>query len=378
MLYVKRRVAPSTALSNIQGADMIPDTTNDTRDIVSENLTLNNRSVSEVLVESLPLAIILLDKNGLIKDHNSAASTFLGNTLRNKKWIDIIHQSFSPRSDDGLEISLRDGRRLLVATYSLPNQLGQVIIAQDVTQSRLLQTKISQQERLIAMGKMTAALAHQIRTPLASAFIYAEHLGNLGLTEEKREQFSTNLVERLKAIETQIKDMLLFVKEQQFVLETISVEVLLEEFKLLVSETMFRNNIEAHFTTNANNNFVQINKESLLGCLMNIINNSIECKKADLKLEVIFKVLENKQLLISIRDNGIGMSEEVLSQAREAFFTTRENGTGLGLAIVHEVLKAHNGNLIINSELGMGTEVICSVPLLSQIPEQSTTLSHQG
>lgn len=356
---------------------MIP---NDIAETVSENLTLNNRSVSEVLVESLPLAIILLDKNGLIRDHNTAASAFLGNTLRNKKWIEIIQESFSPRSDDGLEISLRDGRRLLVATYSLPNQLGQVIIAQDVTQSRLLQTKISQQERLVAMGKMTAALAHQIRTPLASAFIYAEHLANYELPEVKREQFAKNLVERLKAIEIQIKDMLLFVKEQQFVLETLSVDALFAEFKMLVSETLFRNNIEAHFTTNAKNCFVKVNKESLLGCLMNIVNNSIEAKKENLKLDIAFSIVEDKQLFISIKDNGIGMSEEVLAKAKEAFFTTRENGTGLGLAIVLEVMKAHQGDLIINSESGKGTEVICAMPLMNKVEQQqkSITLLHQG
>jgi signal transduction histidine kinase len=67
--------------------------------------------------------------------------------------------------------------------------------------------------------------------------------------------------------------------------------------------------------------------------------------------------------MISIRDNGPGMSEETLKRASEAFYSTRENGTGLGLAVVNEVLKAHKGKMLINSIEGKGTEVICILPL---------------
>jgi len=334
--------------------------------------------MSEIIVDSLAAAIILLDKAGFIKDHNTVASDFLGGHLRQKKWIDIINCSFSSRSEDGLEVSLCDGRRLTVATYSLPNQLGQIIIAQDLTQSRLLQTKISHQERLLAMGKTTAELAHQIRTPLSSALIYAEHLAKSNLSDEKRKQFSNTLIERLKTIEKQIKDMLFFVRNKQFMVELISINNLLREFQMIVSERLLNVNGNVNFVIDVQDYFITVNKESLLGCLMNVINNSIEAKKENLHIDIVCKTIEKQHLVISIRDNGPGMSEEVLHKAHEAFFTTRENGTGLGLAVVSEVIKAHQGELMINSLMGEGTEVICFLPLLNQTNENTIKLYHQG
>jgi two-component system sensor histidine kinase FlrB len=332
------------------------------------NLTLSNRSVYEILVESLPYAVIVLDKQGLVKDHNPAAIQYLGVPLKNQRWIDVINRAFAPSIEDGLEVLLRDGRKLTIATYSLPEGLGQVIIAQDVTQSRLLQAKLGHQERLISMGKMTAALAHQIRTPLASALLYGEHLVNTPMQEDKKQQFSQKILECLKNIEIQIKDMLLFVRENQFVTETISVSSLVSTFKSITSEQILHSKGLVDFKIEIKDQPIKANKEALLGALMNVIHNSIESKRNGLFLEIACKTdTVSQQLVISIKDNGPGMSEEVLKKSTEAFFTTRDNGTGLGLAVVNEVVKAHKGKMEIVSKEGKGTTVICVFPLLEKV-----------
>ncbi|MFX5472275.1 PAS domain-containing sensor histidine kinase, partial [Acinetobacter baumannii] len=87
-------------------------------------------------------------------------------------WREVIARCFAPREDDGHEISLRDGRRLSIATRSLNGEPGQLILLNDLTDPRRPQEQLARHERLSALGRMVASLAHQIRTPLSAALLY--------------------------------------------------------------------------------------------------------------------------------------------------------------------------------------------------------------
>src|SRR5690625_5484430 len=116
-----------------------------------------------------------------------------------------------PRRDDGHEVSLHDGRRISIATRDLGVD-GQIILLTDQTETRRLQHELSRHERLSALGKMMSALAHQIRTPLSAAMLYAGHLCNADLPEQRRQDFAEKISGRLNHTERQVQDMLLFVK----------------------------------------------------------------------------------------------------------------------------------------------------------------------
>jgi len=135
----------------------------------------------EHLLDLLPGGVVVIDCFGKIEQCNPVAVDFLGEKLIGRSWAGIIKQKFSPRMDDGHEISLKDGRRLSIATRSMDdsqseNKKGQIVLLTDQTQTRELQERLSRHDRLSTMGKMVAYLAHQIRTPLSSAMLYGGHL----------------------------------------------------------------------------------------------------------------------------------------------------------------------------------------------------------
>src|SRR4051812_37775063 len=150
----------------------------------------------ENLLNFLPGGVVVLDSSGRISECNPAAIDLLGEPLQGELWRDVILRSFAPRKDDGHEVSLRDGRRISISTRN-QGEDGQIILLTDQTETRRLQSQLSRHERLSAMGKMMSALAHQIRTPLSAAMLYAGHLCNSKLDDVKRHQFSEKICNRL-------------------------------------------------------------------------------------------------------------------------------------------------------------------------------------
>src|SRR5690606_34713 len=159
-----------------------------------------------------PGGVVVLDGRGVVREANPAARELLGEPLEGQLWRELIRERFAPRDDDYHEVSLRSGRRVSLATRSLQGEPGQIILLTDLTETRRLQAQLARNERLSALGRMVASLAHQIRTPLSTALLYASHLNQPELTATHRQRFSQRLKDRLQAIELQVRDMLLFAK----------------------------------------------------------------------------------------------------------------------------------------------------------------------
>ncbi len=155
---------------------------------LAEKERLANRLQS--LLDLLPGGVIVIDAHGVVREANPAALGLLGEPLVGMLWREVIARCFAPREDDGHEISLRDGRRLSIATRSLNGEPGQLILLNDLTDTRRLQEQLARHERLSALGRMVASLAHQIRTPLSAALLYAGHLSEQALPTDQQQRFA--------------------------------------------------------------------------------------------------------------------------------------------------------------------------------------------
>jgi len=146
-----------------------------TRDERIRELTEKERLAGRLslLLDVLPGGVVVLDGEGVIRENNPAAEALLGEPLLSIAWSEVISRAFAPRCDDGHEVSLVDGRRVNISTCPLGAEPGQILLITDVTEMRMLQDRLSQQQRLASMGETAASLAHQIRTPLSSAMLYA-------------------------------------------------------------------------------------------------------------------------------------------------------------------------------------------------------------
>ena len=145
-----------------------------------QDIPLQSHEVSQLyaIFKALPTGVLLLDGTGIITRANPAAIDLLGEPLEGELWRHVITRCFEPREDDGHEISLRDGRRVQLSTQPLQDQAGQLVFINDLTETRQLQDRINHMKRLSALGNMAASLAHQIRTPLSAAMLYAANLAN--------------------------------------------------------------------------------------------------------------------------------------------------------------------------------------------------------
>ena len=193
----------------------------------------------ENLLQLLPGGVVVLNSQGQVTHCNPAAIELLGEPLEGQFWRDIIKQRFAPRLDDGHEISLKNGRRVSLATRSLQDEPGQIILLTDQTETRRLQQHLSRHQCLSAMGKMVSSLAHQIRTPLSAAMLYAGQLESSALTPAQSTRCAGKIMSRLHNMERQVKDMLIFARGDAVLDETLSVTALFEELQI-ASEVLLR------------------------------------------------------------------------------------------------------------------------------------------
>lgn len=316
------------------------------------------------LLDFLPGGVIVLDSRGYIIQCNPAARDLLQVSLEGKLWRQVISESFAPKNDDGFEVSTRSGRRVSLATASLGVE-GQIILLTDQTETRRLQESLSRNEKLSAMGKMVSALAHQIRTPLSAALLYGGHLCHSELQDDKRQQFSEKLLGRLQHMEKQVRDMLLFVKQELPLNDICRVDELSQSLKEACEVAISSSSATCHWHIESSNDELKCNRDALVSALANLINNSIQSSKRSVNISVSFSV-SNAWLSICIEDDGDGMDAETLQKIQEPFTTTKSQGTGLGLAVVRSIARAHGAEFELSSELNIGTKAHLILPLRAQ------------
>ncbi len=331
------------------------------KDLLAEQLNL--------VVSLMPVAVLILDGKGVISQANSYAEELIGTELAGKLWISIISSFFSPKPDDGHEISLKNGRLVSIATQSLSSDAGQIIVLNDQTETRNLQARLNHNKKLSEMGKMTASLAHQIRTPLATASLYADRLACDGLSEIGRLNYATKIKRQLTHLEKCVQDMLVFSKAGIMLNCVLSVPELVQVIQLQAEEICDQKNASISFNNQFSEGCVRCNKELLLSVMANLIENGIEaCVNARVHPQLHMTVTKTDQgfLQVQIKDDGEGIDSEYIEKIMEPFFTTKSSGTGLGLAVANAVIDAHGGCFSIENSLTGGAVAQIKLPLLDQ------------
>jgi two-component system, sensor histidine kinase FlrB len=317
------------------------------------------------LFESMPVGVLLLNEEGVVVMANPVADRLFNLPLVGQSWGSIVPLSFRPQEDDGHDVSMASGRRVRVETASLGNVPGQLVILVDLTEAYLLQKKLSHHERLSNMGKMVAALAHQIRTPLSSATLYAGHLQKPDLAPVMRQTFANKLVDRLANIEKQIRDMLIFSRSEIKLDETVGVSAFIKELTNHCQEICDQKNmqLEVSGASFLATDCIQCNKETLLGALLNLLNNAIDAQSEGGVVQLNW-CNNDGYVTLTFKDRGVGMSKAHLEHVQEGFVTTKQHGTGLGLMVVKAIARAHHGQFEIDSIEGAGTTASLTLPLV--------------
>lgn len=315
------------------------------------------------LLNALPAGVVVLDKQGVVTQTNPAAVGLLGEPLDGERWVDVIRRCFAPRRDDGHEVSLKDGRRVSIEIRTMENQPGQLILLTDLTETRHLQAQLAHAQRLSAMGKMVASLAHQIRTPLSAAILYGGHLSQDDLDEEMRQRCVSRLMSRLTHLEQQVRDMLIFARGETRLAEELSAETLAGAVGSALDGLKLAPEVDVRLDSHVSDSRLMCNRDALVGACTNLVNNSLEAGATRVVVQLF---PAGNELVIRVVDNGPGFDAAQSGQLMEAFYTTKSHGTGLGLAVVQAVVKAHQGRFAIESPQQGGAVATLALPLVGK------------
>ena len=294
------------------------------------------------LIKGLPGGVLVLDSRGEIQECNPVARELLGEPLLAQSFAAVLARAAVSSGGVGEHTELRSGRFANVSRRELQSG-GEVVLLTDVTESHLMQVLLTRQQRLLTLGELAAGLAHQIRTPLAAALLYASQMTLPGRNPQDLARCAEKTVGGLKQLDKLVNDMLAFAHGGAS-REVVSVSALLEQVAQWLRPAL-RQGVRLTIRTQAPDLMVRANAPSLVSAVLNLATNALQAAAADLDLVLLARRGAGGRAQIVVSDNGPGVPAHIRERIFEPFFTTRARGNGIGLAIVKSVVEAHHGNV---------------------------------
>jgi len=307
------------------------------------------------LITGLPGGVLVLDAAGEIQECNPAARELLGEPLIQQAFADVMTRAAAGVSGVGEHTELRTGKFVNISRRELASG-GEVVLLTDVTESHLMQVFLARQQRLLTLGELAAGLAHQIRTPLAAALLYASQMTLPGRSAADLGRCAERTVGSLKQLDKLVNDMLAFAHGGA-AREVVSVSALLEQVAQWLRPAL-RRGVRLTIRTQAPDLAIRANAPSLVSAVLNLATNALQAASADLDLELLARRADHGRAQIVVSDNGPGVPAQIRERIFEPFFTTRTRGNGIGLAIVKSVIEAHQGSVFLANVPGGATFVI--------------------
>ncbi|HEX4880856.1 MAG TPA: ATP-binding protein [Porticoccaceae bacterium] len=323
------------------------------------------------LLEALPGGVLVIDDEGVIQCANAAAGTLLGGALVGHTWAAVLHRLGAELAIDGDGIELPDGRHLRLRRRQQYPEPGQVLLLTDSTDQQLLRERIDREQRLAALGEMVAGLAHQIRTPLATALLFVSQLADPALESRARTSFAERALERLRHLEGVVDDMLGLVRGVAVAGEVVPVQVLIEDLVAAVDAALGATGGTLSVHNRVPGASVQGSRELLASALLNLATNALQAcagRVPQLRLEVVGR---DGAVELILADNGPGIPAALRERVFTPFFTTRRDGTGLGLPMARRIAQAYGGDLRLHPATA-GARIGLYVPIQGRVLASGT------
>ncbi|PPA69114.1 ATP-binding protein [Jeotgalibacillus proteolyticus] len=337
------------------------------------------------LIDSLPESIIIHRDQVIVYVNKAAVSMFgaenkeevIGKSIldfTDFEYIERVQQRLKQvkkekRPLNSIEHKLirKDGSKFFFEVSSLTIVFGKkqaiLSIGKDVT-SRKIQSErlIQKSEKLAMLGQLAAGIAHEIRNPLTSikGFI------NLVQSNNQKKEYFDIIFSELERINVIVGEFLVLAKPSAATFVEQDVKILIKDVVTLINTQSILNNVQIFVEFESDLPMVSCEQNQIKQVFLNLLKNSIEAMPKGGIIDVKVRESEDDTISILIIDQGIGIPQERIPTLGEPFYTTKEKGTGLGLMTCYKIIESHNGKLIIQSKVNVGTTIEIILPATTQ------------
>lgn len=348
----------------------------------SQNRLSRIKAFRDILISSLPVGLIVTDSEGKIILCNQFAE-HLASVAENE----VV--GFAPEGVLAPELTLAlEARRMqtagpvqkeivlsdnkgVVRTLQLHSlsvvdnegaPAGVMLLIQDLSQVKSLEEELRRSERLAALGKMAAGVAHELRNPLSSIKGLAILLRSRFQEKSSDQETADILVQEVERLNRSIGELLDYARPQKLIKQDIHPEELVGKAVSLIRMDAESVGVRVEIQLEDDLPLVQADPDKLSQVFLNLFLNAIQAMEDGGGRLDISVTAQRRNVLFTIKDTGCGVNKGDLPRIFDPYFTTKPEGTGLGLAMSMKIIEEHGGTMTFESEPDAGTTVVVSLP----------------
>jgi signal transduction histidine kinase len=369
----------------------------------------------QVAVEHLEDAVALINPAGELIFSNPAMQATLGTDTIGKPIATLLagghpartiieetlasHQSRGP-----VQVSIHEDVELLLMTQMITGTSGELVgvllVARNVAYMSRVQSMLAYSRKLVALGRLTAGIAHEVKNPLNAMIIHLELLrtkirsaaqaaqpqavaaagtGTLGLSSKAPvvtvlPPAAQSALEHVEIIESEIRRLdgvvqgfLKFARPEDLRLAPVRVPDLLGALQSVVEPEAKKNGVKVSMDCSAAIPPVNGDAGMLRQVFLNLAINACQAMPQGGTLRIVCAPVSHQRVEVRVEDTGVGIAKEHLSKIFDLYFTTKDHGTGIGLSMVYRIVQLHDGEIEVESTQGRGTTFRVLLPQAAEV-----------
>jgi two-component system, LuxR family, sensor kinase FixL len=348
------------------------------------------------LIDSAVDGIIVIDSHGIIEVFNASAERMFGyveQEMLGQNIKTLMPAPYSAGHDGYIADYLRTGRKKIIgigrevvglrrdgSTFPMRLSVGEMRVGfdhhftgilHDLTPTLELEARLREQTAMARLGEMAAVIAHEVKNPLAAVRGAIQVIGGRLPSDSKDKPVITEIVSRIDALDSLIKDLLLFARAPQPRMSAVDLESLMRVTSAFLADDPMLATLNIVISSSAGP--VQGDAELLNIVFQNLLINAAQAVEG--RGTVTVRISGDEQWVrVDIADAGPGMNPEVRRNLFRPFFTTKARGTGLGLPTAKRLVELHGGSIAVDSTVGVGSTVTVLLPVGGGIPARTVPL----
>ncbi len=337
------------------------------------------------ILSSMSSGVVLLSREGIVKLINPTGVWILGRgseDLAGKKLVEVVPETAAFLKArvgvyDEIAVPTPAGIMMPVGFTSSPYAGGEgeqedlIVVFQDLTELKVLQSELLNKERFAAMGRVVAGVAHEIRNPLFGISAIGQ-IFERELKDPAQRELCRALLAETKRLNQMVEELLIYGRPMKLSREVTDLRVLWEDVLDLHRDELRQRGIKVTGDYAVRHPIAYFDPYQIRQVFLNLLRNAMEAIP-DGGSVTITMLLSDNFLMFRVMDTGTGIPKENLEHVFDLFYTTKPKGTGLGLAICRKIMRDHGGDITIDSTVGIGTTV--SITLLYRGPAERETMT---